>query len=111
MRKHEMSYHNHSNDISFLSSHCNHLRALERFFSELLTQIKEILQESQKKKIEFKLTKILKRNEKIESALLTKKKKKRKRKTKRTIVIESTHSNIYMIETVSFNLLIRQKEA
>jgi hypothetical protein len=111
MRKHEMSYYDHSNNISFLSSHCNHLKALERFFSELLIQIKEILQESQKKKIEFKFTKILKRNEKIESALLTKKKRKRKRKTKKTIVIESTDSNIYMIEAISFNLLIRQKEA
>jgi hypothetical protein len=107
MRKHEMSYHDHSNDIFFLSSHCNHLRLFKRSLSKFLTQIKEILQESQKKKIEFKLTKILKRNEKIESALLTKKKRKRKRKTKRTIVIESTNSNIYMIEAVSFNLLIR----
>jgi hypothetical protein len=35
MRKHEVSYHNHSNDIFFLSDHCSHLETLERFFSIL----------------------------------------------------------------------------
>jgi hypothetical protein len=135
MRKHEMSYHEYSNDISFLSKHCNHLKAFERSFSLLSTQIKEILQKARKEKNEFKLIRILKRNEKIEFSLLmcqqsqqmietsdTKKsseivltskknKKKRKRKTKKSIMIESTDSKIYMIEAISFNLLIRQKKA
>jgi hypothetical protein len=69
MRKHEMSYHDHSNDISFLSDHCSHLDASERFFSILSTQIKEMLQESRKEKNDFKFTRILKRNEDTEFAL------------------------------------------
>jgi hypothetical protein len=69
MQKHEMSYHEHSNDISFLSEHCNHLRASKRSFSLLSTQIKEILQKARKEKNEFKLIRILKRNEKIEFSL------------------------------------------
>jgi hypothetical protein len=63
MRKHEMSYHDHSNNISFLSNHCSHLDASERFFSTLSNQIKEMLQESRKEKNDFKLTRILKRND------------------------------------------------
>jgi hypothetical protein len=61
MRKHEMSYHDHSDDIFFLSDHCSHLETLERTFSILSTQIKEMLQESRKKINDFKLTRILKR--------------------------------------------------
>jgi hypothetical protein len=145
MRKHEMSYHDYSNDIFFLSNHCSHLEAFERFFFILSTQIKEMLQESRKKINNFKLTRILKRDEKIELSLFIqrnqkiikksktkklieieieieiknlteiviqkKKKRKQKRKTKKSIVIKSSDSKIYMIETTSFNLLIRQKEA
>ncbi len=33
MKKHEMSYHEHDDFISFYSSHCNHLNASERFYS------------------------------------------------------------------------------
>jgi hypothetical protein len=69
MYKHKVSYHDHSNDIFFLSNYCSHLKTLERFFSILSTQIKEILQKSRKKKNDFKLTKILKRNENIELSL------------------------------------------
>jgi hypothetical protein len=137
MRKHEVSYHDHSNDIFFLSDHCSHLDAFERSFSILSTQIKEILQESQKEKNDFKFTRILKRNENIEQELIKasetkklieikietkdsteisisskKKKKRRKRSQKiKSIVIETIDPKIYMIETASFNLLIRQKEA
>jgi hypothetical protein len=134
MQNHEMSYHDHSNNIFFLADHCSHLDALEQFFSILSTQIKEILQESRRKNNNFKLTRILKRvdqrNREIVKKsetkklieieieiknsteiviLLEKKKKKRKqkRKTKKSIVIEPSDSKIYMIETVSFNLLIR----
>jgi hypothetical protein len=147
MRKHEVSYHDHSNDIFFLSDHCSHLDALERSFSRLSTQIKEMLQESRKEKNDVKLTRILKRDEKIEFFLFIqrnretvkksetkklieieieieiknsteivilsekrKKKRKQKRKTKKSIVIESSDSKIYMIEAALFNLLIRQKE-
>jgi hypothetical protein len=63
MRKHEMSYHDYSNDILFLFNHCSHLDAFERFFSILSNQIKEMLQESRKEKNDFKLTRILKRND------------------------------------------------
>jgi hypothetical protein len=69
MRKHEVSYHEHSNDISFLSEHCSHLRAFERSFSNLSTQITEILQESREEKDDFKPLRILKRNEKVEFSL------------------------------------------
>jgi hypothetical protein len=140
-----MSYHDHSDDIFFLSNHCSHLETLERTFSILSTQIKEMLQESRKKINDFKLTRILKRNENIELSLsisrrnqelikaletkklikikieikdsikisisAKKKKRKRTRKTKKSVSIESNDSKIYMIETASFNLLIRQKEA
>jgi hypothetical protein len=137
MRKHEVSYHDHLNDIFFLFNHCSHLEALERSFSILSTQIKEILQESRTEKNDFKLTRILKRNENIEQELIkvsetkklieikieikdsteisisSKKKKKRRKKNQKikSIVIEIIDSKIYMIETTSFNLLIRQKEA
>jgi hypothetical protein len=146
MRKHEVSYYDYSNDIFFLSDHCSYLDALERFFSRLSTQIKEMLQESRKEKNDVKLTRILKRDEKIEFSLFNqrnreivkkseikklieieieiknsteivilsekkKKKRKQKRKTKKSIVIKSSDSKIYMIEAASFNLLIRQKEA
>jgi hypothetical protein len=133
MRKHEVSYHDHSNDIFFLSDHCSHLDAFERSFSILSTQIKEILQESRKEKNNFKLTRILKRNENIEQELIkvletkklieikieikdsteisiSSKKKKRKRKRSRrikSIMNESIDSKIYMIETTSFHLLIK----
>jgi hypothetical protein len=125
MRKHEVSYHDHSNNIFFLSDHCSHLDASEQSFSILSTQIKEMLSESRKKKNDFKLTRILKRDEKIEISLsiqrnqknLTeiviqskKKKKKKKRKTKKSIRNESTDSKIYMIEAASFHLLIKQKK-
>jgi hypothetical protein len=104
-----------------------------------------MLQESRKKINDFKLTRILKRNENIELSLsmsqrnqelikvseikklieikieikdsteistsAKKKKRKRTRKTKKSVAIESSDSKIYMIETASFNLLIRQKEA
>jgi hypothetical protein len=45
------------------------------------------------------------------SISVKKKKRKRMRKTKKSVSIESSDSKIYMIETASFNLLIRQKEA
>jgi hypothetical protein len=139
-----MSYHDYFDDIFFLFDHCSHLETLERFFSILSTQIKKMLQESRKKINDFKLTRILKRNENIELSLsmrqrnqelikvlktkklieikieikdsteisisAKKKKRKRTRKTKKSVAIESSDSKIYMIETTSFNLLIRQKE-
>jgi hypothetical protein len=125
MRKHEVSYHDHSNDIFFLSDHYSHLDAFERSFSILSTQIKEMLSKSRKKKNDFKLTRILKRDEKIEISLsiqrnqknLTeiviqskKKKNKKKKKTKKSIRNESTDSKIYMIEAAFFHLLIKQKK-
>jgi hypothetical protein len=124
-----MSYHDHSNDISFLSDHCSHLDASERSFPTLPTQIKEMLQESRKEKNDFKPTRILKRNEDTEFPLfmrqrnqetnlteiaLSLKKKKRKRKRSKmikSIMIESIDSEIYMIEAASFHLLIKQKKA
>jgi DNA gyrase/topoisomerase IV subunit B len=33
MKKHEMSYHEHDDFISFYSSHCNHLNVFKRFYS------------------------------------------------------------------------------
>jgi hypothetical protein len=145
MQKHEVSYHDYSNDIFFLSNHCSHLEIFERFFSILSTQIKEMLQESRKMIKNFKLTRILKRDEKIELSLFIqrnqkiikkseikklieieieietknlteiviqkKMKRKQKRKTKKSIVIKSSDSKIYIIEIASFNLLIKQKEA
>jgi hypothetical protein len=136
-----VSYHDHSNDIFFLSNHCSHLETLERFFSILSTQIKKMLQKSRKKINNFKLTRILKRDEKIELSLFIqwnqkiiknsetkklieikieietknlteiviqkKKRRKQKRKTKKSIVIKLSDSKINMIETTSFNLLIR----
>jgi transposase InsO family protein len=135
MRKHGVSYHGHSDDISFLPGHCNHLGAPERPFPLLPAQIKEILQEARKEKDEFKPIRILKRNEKIEFPLPicqqsqqvaetpdTKKssetvlapkgnKKKRKRKTKKPTMVEPADSEIYMIGAAPFNLLTRQKGA
>jgi hypothetical protein len=123
-----MSYHDYSNDISFLFNYCSHLDASERFFSILSTQIKEMLQESRKEKNDFKLTRILKRNENTEFALFMRqrnqkmnlieivislKKKKRKRKKSKmtkSIMIESIDSKIYMIEAALFYLLIKQKK-
>jgi hypothetical protein len=123
-----MSYHDHSNDISFLFNHCSHLNASERFFSILSTQIKEMLQESRKEKNDFKLTRILKKNENTKFALFIRqrnqkmnlieivislKKKKRKRKKNKiikSIMIESIDSKIYMIEAAFFHLLIKQKK-
>jgi hypothetical protein len=136
MRKHEVSYHDHSNDIFFLFDHCSHLETLERSFSILSTQIKEILQESRKEKNDFKLTRILKRNENIEQELIkvsetkklikirietkdsteisisSKKKKRRRKRSRRikSIMNESIDSKIYMIEAASFHLLIKQKK-
>jgi hypothetical protein len=72
MRKHEISYHEHSDDIFFLSDYCKHLRAFERLFSKLSIQIKEMMQEIRQEKNEFKLTRILKRNENIEFSLFMK---------------------------------------
>jgi hypothetical protein len=45
MRKHEISYHEHSNYISFLSDHSKYLRAFERSFSILSISKKEMMQE------------------------------------------------------------------
>jgi hypothetical protein len=55
MWKHEVSYHDHLNDIFFLSNYCSYLDAFEQFFSILSTQIKKILQESRKEKNDVKL--------------------------------------------------------
>jgi signal recognition particle GTPase len=133
MRKHEVSYHDHSNDIFFLSNHCSHLETLERFFSILSTQIKKILQKSRKEKNDFKLTRILKRYENIEQELIKalktkklieikieiknsteisislKKKKRRRKKNRRikSIMNEFIDSRIYIIEAASFYLLIK----
>jgi hypothetical protein len=125
MQKHEVSYHDHSNNISFLFYHCNHLRAFKRFFLVLAIQIKKILQKTKKEKNNFQLIRILKRNEKIKSFLVedeqinsseivisSKKKKKRKKSKKvKSIVIETIDSKIYIIEAASFHLLIKQKRA
>jgi transposase InsO family protein len=137
MRKHGVSYHGHSDDISFLPGHCSHLGAPGRSFPILPTQIKEILQESRKEKDDFKPTRILKRNENIEQELvkapetkklietktetkdstetsISSKKKKRRRKRSRRIkpiMNESTDSEIYMIGAAPFHLLTKQKGA
>jgi hypothetical protein len=99
MRKHEVSYHDHSNDISFLSNHCSHLDAFERFFSVLSTQIKEMLQKSLKKNEDFKLTRILKRDEKIEFSLFIRQNQKiiKKSETKKLIEIEIEIKNLIEI--------------
>jgi hypothetical protein len=85
-----MSYHDHSNNIFFLSNYCSHLKTLERFFSILSTQIKEMLQKSRKKINNFKLTRILKRDEKNELSLFIQRNQKivKKSKTKKLIKIE-----------------------
>jgi hypothetical protein len=90
MRKHEVSYHDHSNDIFFLSNHCSHLNAFERSFSRLSTQIKEMLPESRKEKNDIKLTRILKRDEKIEFSLFIQRNREtvKKSETKKLIEIE-----------------------
>jgi hypothetical protein len=100
--KHEISYHEHSDDISFLFHHCKHLKASKRFFSILSIQIKEMMQEIRQEKNDFKLIRILKRDENIEIYLLVNqsnqeiknshdvvillKKKKRKRKRNKMII-------------------------
>jgi RNA recognition motif-containing protein len=111
----------------FFSEHCSHLRAFERSFSNLSTQITEILQESRKEKNDFKLTRILKKNNTefslfmrqrnqetnlIEIVISLKKKKRKRKKNKmiKSIMIESIDSKIYMIEVVLFHLLIKQKK-
>jgi hypothetical protein len=89
MWKHEMSYHNHWNNIFFLSNHCSHLETLKRFFSILSTKIKEMLQESRKKINNFKFTRILKSDEKIELFLFIQRNQIiKKSKTKKLIEIE-----------------------
>jgi hypothetical protein len=90
MRKHDISYHDHSNDIFFLFNHCSYLDAFERFFFRLSTQIKEMLQESRKEKNDVKLTKILKREKKIEFSLFIQRNREtvKKSKTKKLIEIE-----------------------
>jgi 23S rRNA G2445 N2-methylase RlmL len=122
MRKHEISYHEHSDDISFLSNYCKHLKASERSFSILSIQRKEMMQEIKQEKNDFKLIRILKRNENIEihlsvnqsneemknsnDVVMSLKKKKRKRKKSKmskSIRNESTDSKIYMIEAASFH--------
>jgi hypothetical protein len=91
-----VSYHDYSNDIFFLSNHCSYLNALERFFSILSTQIKEILQESWKKKNDFKLTRILKRIENNEFSLFIKRNQKivKKSRAKKLIEIEIEIKNL-----------------
>jgi hypothetical protein len=124
MRKHKVSYHDHSNNISFLSNYCSYLDASERSFSTLSNQIKEMLQDSRKEKNDFKLTRILKRNDiefslfmrqrnqetnLIEIVISLKKKKRKIKKNKmiKSIMIESIDSKIYMIEAALFYLLIK----
>jgi hypothetical protein len=34
MKKHDVSYHDHDNSISFYSNHCNHFEASEHSYSE-----------------------------------------------------------------------------
>jgi hypothetical protein len=38
MKKHDVSYHDHDDSISFYFDHCNHLEASERSFSNQLTK-------------------------------------------------------------------------
>ncbi len=40
MKKHDVSYHDHDDSISFYSDHCNHLEASERSFSNQSTKKK-----------------------------------------------------------------------
>jgi hypothetical protein len=128
MRKHEISYHEYLDDISFLLDYCKHLRASERSFSILSIQIKEMMQEIKQEKNDFKLIRILKRDENIEIYLLVnqrnqetnlieiviflknKKRKRRKSKMIKSISLESIDSEIYMIEAALFHLLIKQKK-
>jgi hypothetical protein len=41
MKKHEVSYHDHDDSISFHFDHCNHLEASERSFSNQSTKKKD----------------------------------------------------------------------
>jgi hypothetical protein len=40
MKKHDVSYHDHDDSISFYFNHCSHLEASERSFSNQLTKKK-----------------------------------------------------------------------
>ncbi len=42
MKKHDVSYHEHDDSISFHSDHCNHLEASERLFSNQSTKKKNL---------------------------------------------------------------------
>jgi hypothetical protein len=62
MKKHEVSYHEHDDSISFYFDHCTHLEISERFYSNQTKKkdffSKEIFSDQSKIKIENKEIKI-----------------------------------------------------
>ncbi len=67
MKKHDVSYHDHDDSISFYLDHCNHLNVSERFYSNQSQTKKnyffreEIFFDQSKMKIENKEIKIFSR--------------------------------------------------
>jgi hypothetical protein len=86
MKKHDVSYHDHDDSISFYLDHCNHLEASKRSFSNQLT----------KKKVSFS-----KRNFSDQSKIIENKEIKvflEKTNNSKTILKKSVNSNERLIE-------------
>ena len=126
MRKHEMSYHEHTNFISFHLEHCDHLRVFERLLSKESTP--QNLSKAKSNSKSFTSTRILKRDEFMTwlrelNQIKEKSTSSQEKVDKNRLMIETwrrdreshtTHLdtsnltlNIAMIDEISFNLLIR----
>jgi single-stranded DNA-specific DHH superfamily exonuclease len=80
MKKHEMSYHEHDDSISFYLDHCNHLNASDHFYSN----------QSTKKKIFFSKENLFDQSEIIENKKIK-------------IFFEKTNNSKMILNKIEFN--------
>ncbi len=87
MKKHEMSYHEHDDSISFYFDHCNHLNASDRFYSN----------QSTKKKVFFSKENLSDQSEIIENKEIK-------------IFFEKTNNSKMILNRVEFNKRLNESQ-